>query len=97
MSAYTVDPEHVAASAAGITAAGTRIRSEVSALLAQLDALRDSWGGAASLGFAECLAQWHAAQAQVETALETMGTQLSHAASVYADAETRSAALFTGR
>ena len=97
MAIYTVNSDQVAASAARVTASGERIRAEVSAMMADLLGLQDSWGGVAQANFAECVTQWRATQAQVESALDAIGTQLAQAATVYADAEAQSVSLFASR
>lgn len=96
MAIYAVDSNEVSAAAARVTAISADIRSQVQALMSDLIALESSWTGAASLNFRSCVDQWGATQIRVESALDTIGTQMNTAASVYADAEARSAALFAG-
>lgn len=96
MATYAVNSDQIAASSAHVVATGERIRGEVATMMAELAALQDTWGGVASAGFVECATQWRATQAQVEAALDTIGAQLAHAATVYADAEARSTAIFVG-
>lgn len=97
MATYSVDSELVASSAARVAASSETIRAEVGALMADLLNLQGSWAGAASANFADCVTQWQATQTQVESALSAIGTQLGTAASVYAEAEAQSSALFAGR
>ncbi len=97
MATYAVNSDEVAAAAARTTATGESIRTEVAAMMADLQALQDSWGGVAAVAFAGCAAQWRATQAQVEASLDAIAAQLSAAAGVYADAESQSASLFAGR
>ncbi|WP_175957465.1 WXG100 family type VII secretion target [Schaalia sp. Marseille-Q2122] len=97
MATYTVDSELVASSAARVAASSETIRAEVASLMADLVNLQGTWAGAASASFSDCVTQWQATQAQVESALTAIGTQLGTAASVYAEAEAQSTALFAGR
>lgn len=97
MATYSVDSELVASSAARVAASSESIRAEVAALMADLINLQGTWAGSASAHFAECVSQWQATQTQVESALTAIGTQLNTAASVYAEAEAQSSALFAGR
>lgn len=94
MALFTVDSEQVVASATQVSATAERIRSEVTGMMSQLLALQDSWSGTAQLNFHNCISSWQATQTQVEQSLETISAQLHQAASVYADAESQSAALF---
>ena len=92
---YHVDSDQVAAAAARAAHSGEAIRAEVSALVANLQALEGSWQGSASTAFAGVLAQWRGAQAQVEAALASLGQALGAAASGYADAEAAAARMFS--
>jgi len=95
MATYAVNSDEVAASATRAAAAGERIRTEVAAMMTDLQSLQDTWGGVASATFADCAAQWRTTQAQVEASLDAIAAQLGAAAGVYADAEAQSASLFT--
>ncbi len=95
MATYAVNSDEVAASAARTAAAGERIRTEVAAMMTDLQNLQATWGGVASASFADCAAQWRITQAQVEASLDTIAAQLNSAASVYSEAEAQSASLFT--
>lgn len=95
MATFSVNSDQVAASAARTVATGERIRAEVAAMMGDLVALQDTWGGVAAASFAECAAQWRVTQTQVEASLDAIATQLRTAATVYADAEAHSVALFS--
>ena len=86
MTVYSVDSGQVASCASRIQVTCDSIRGEVSALMHELLALKDSWQGAASAQFSESVSSWQTTQAQVETSLDQISTSLSHAAQVYADA-----------
>jgi len=91
---YHVDSEEVAAAAGRAAQSGEAIRSEVAALVGNLQSLDGTWQGQASAAFAGVLAQWRAAQAQVESALGSLSQALSAAAAGYADAEATAARMF---
>lgn len=96
MATYAVNSDQISASSAHVVATGERIRAEVATMMTELAGLQDTWGGVASAGFADCATQWRATQAQVESALDTIGAQLAQAAGIYAEAEARSTAIFVG-
>ena len=91
---YHVDSDEVAAAATRAARSGEAIRAEVGALVANLHALEGTWQGSASAAFVGVLAQWHGAQAQVETALTSLTQALGAAATGYADAEATAARMF---
>ena len=94
MTAFSVDSAHIASCASRIQITCDSIRSEVSALMNELLALKDTWQGGASAQFSDSVASWQLTQAQVESALDQISGSLSHAAQVYADAEAQSIGLF---
>ncbi|WP_076466233.1 WXG100 family type VII secretion target [Actinomyces mediterranea] len=94
MATYMVDSAQVSAAAARVGATSETIRQQVQAMLAELIALESSWSGAAQQNFQACVAGWQATQVQVEASLDAIGAQMNTAASVYADAEAQSTALF---
>lgn len=96
MAMYAVDSQEVAATAGRVSAISSDIRSQVQALMSDLMALEGSWTGAAQTNFRACVDQWRATQVRVESALDTISAQMNTAATVYAEAEARSAALFAG-
>ncbi|WP_369375715.1 WXG100 family type VII secretion target [Promicromonospora sp. Populi] len=71
------------------------VRTEVGALMRNLDALQASWQGPAAAAFSGTVAQWRGAQAQVEGALDTIQSALSAAARTYAEAEAATTRLFS--
>lgn len=91
---FHVDSDEVAAAAARAAHSGDAIRSEVATLVGSLQALDGTWQGQASTAFAGVLAQWRAAQAQVEAALGSLTQALAAAATGYADAEATAARMF---
>ncbi len=95
MTQYHVNAAEIAEAASRATASANTIRSEVAALVAQLNGLEASWQGGASHAFGALLAEWRAAQAQLEHALDSISTGLSQAASEYEFAESSAMRLFT--
>lgn len=95
MTAFSVDSAHIASCASRIQITCDSIRNEVSALMNELLALKDTWQGGASAQFSDSVASWQLTQAHVESSLDQISGSLSHAAQVYADAEAQSIGLFT--
>ena len=93
---YHVDAAEVSSAAGRAAASAETIRGEVASLIAHLEALQGTWQGGAAQAFTGMLAQWRAAQAQLELALDGMSTGLAQAASQY-DAAEQSAARFFAR
>ncbi|MFV0633735.1 WXG100 family type VII secretion target [Demequina sp.] len=97
MTRYHVDAAEVA-SASGLAARSSdTIRAEVAAMLGHLTALQGTWQGGAATAFAGVLEQWRAAQAQVETALDSITVALGQAATEYQNAEDSASRLFSVR
>lgn len=94
MTQYNVDAAQIAQGAKRATASGETIRAEVAALVGHLTALESSWQGGAASAFVGVLDQWRGAQAQVETALDSMGIALGQAAQEYESAESQASRLF---
>ncbi|WP_084079071.1 WXG100 family type VII secretion target [Demequina sp. NBRC 110057] len=94
MTRFNVDSAQVADASARAAASGETIRTEVATMVSQLTALEGSWQGGAATAFAGVLDQWHAAQAQVEQALDALSTALAHAATTYEDAEQQATRMF---
>ncbi len=86
MTVYSVDSGQVASCASRIQVTCDSIRGEVSALMHELLALKDSWQGAASAQFSESVSSWQTTQAQVETSLDQISTSISPAALFFAEA-----------
>lgn len=91
---YHVDSEAVASAASRATQSGEAIRAEVATLVATLQSLEGTWQGSASAAFSGVLAEWRGAQAQVESALASLGQALGAAAVGYEDAEAAAARMF---
>jgi len=91
---YHVDAAEVSAAASRAAASAETIRAEVAGLIARLESLQGTWQGGAAQAFSAMLAQWRTAQAQLEVALDGMGTGLAQAASQYDSAEQAAARLF---
>ena len=91
---YHVDAQEVQGAASRAAASAETIRSEVAGLIAHLEGLQGSWQGGAAHAFTGILTQWRTAQAQLELALDSMGTGLAQAASQYDAAEQSAARLF---
>jgi WXG100 family type VII secretion target len=95
MTQYHVNAADIAQAGARATASAATIRAEVAAMLSNLTGLEASWQGGASNAFAGLLAEWRAAQAQLEHALDAISTGLARAASEYEFAETSAMRLCT--
>ena len=93
---FQADSDAVAAAGAQTRACAEEVSAQVSAMMANLTALQESWTGAASGAFAALAAQWRATQATVEDNLRQIGLQLDTASANYAEAESNAAALFAG-
>lgn len=96
MAQYFVDSAQVASASAATSAVAGRIRADVAQMMAQLNALQSSWGGAASSNFASVAEQWRGTQAAVEASLDNISQLLNVTANTYADAEQAAAGLFAG-
>ncbi|MDU0967657.1 MAG: WXG100 family type VII secretion target [Actinomycetaceae bacterium] len=96
MAHYLVDSAELTRSASATLAIADHIRSEVTAMMGQLNALESSWTGQAQVAFADCATRWHAAQTQVEGALQQISTALAQASATYEDAEAQATGLFAG-
>jgi len=94
MTQYHVNAADIADAAARATATAANLRAEVAAMLATLSGLEASWQGGASSAFAGLLAEWKAAQAQLEHALDGISSSLIRAASEYEFAEASAMRLF---
>ncbi|WP_430868389.1 WXG100 family type VII secretion target [Demequina aurantiaca] len=94
MTQYNVDAGEILRGAQRASHSGENIRAEVAGLLGTLTALEGTWQGGAASAFTGVLEQWRAAQAQVESALDSMGVALGQAAQEYESAETQASRLF---
>ncbi len=95
MPQYQVDSERIQASSAAVCTSITAIRQSVVQMYGNLNALQDAWRGGAATQFNAIVAQWRAAQHQMEQSLEYIQKELTQASSVYADAEAQAARLFS--
>lgn len=93
---FQVDSDAVALAANQTRACAEEVSAQVSAMMAHLNTLQETWTGAASGAFAALAAQWRATQATVEDNLRQIGMQLDSASQTYSQAETNAAALFAG-
>ncbi|WP_061962913.1 WXG100 family type VII secretion target [Demequina aurantiaca] len=94
MTQYNVDAGEISRGAQRATQSGENIRVEVAGLMSTLNALEGTWQGGAATAFNGVLEQWRAAQAQVESALDSMGAALGQAATEYETAEAQASRLF---
>lgn len=92
---YQVDSEQMNAASGAVAASVTTVRTEVTAMMRNLDALQGTWTGGAAAAFSGTVTQWRAAQTQVETALDAIQAALAQAAQTYADAELAATRMFT--
>lgn len=95
MTQYHVNAVEIAQAGTRATASAATIRAEVAAMLTHLTGLEASWQGGASNAFAGLLAEWRAAQAQLEHALDAISSGLAQAASEYEFAESSAMRLFS--
>lgn len=94
MPQYQVDSERISSSSAAVQSSVGQIRQAVTGMVTNLNALQDAWKGSAATQFASVVEQWRAAQQQMEASLESIQRSLTHASTVYADAENAAARLF---
>ena len=96
MPQYQVDSERIQSSSAAVASSVTQIRQAVGGMYTNLNALQDAWRGSAATQFTSVVAQWRAAQQQMEASLESIQRSLTQASTVYADAEAQASRLFAG-
>ncbi|KFI93016.1 hypothetical protein BISA_1180 [Bifidobacterium saguini DSM 23967] len=94
MPQYQVDSERIQSSSAAVASSVAQIRQAVGGMYTHLNALQEAWRGSAATQFTSVMAQWRAAQQQMEASLETIQRSLASASTVYADAETAASRLF---
>ncbi len=95
MPRFTVDSEAVFAAQAAVAATIPRVQSDVAALLANLHALQDSWGGSAAAAFQGIVADWQATQQRVEESLVAINEALGAAGRQYLEVEEANVRLFS--
>ncbi|HJE21918.1 MAG TPA: WXG100 family type VII secretion target [Bifidobacterium pullorum] len=94
MAQYQVDSDRIQSSGAAVSASVAAIRQATDGMVANLNALQDAWHGSAATQFASVIAQWHAAQQQMDASLESIQNALTQASMLYADAEMQASRLF---
>lgn len=94
MTQYHVNAEDIAQAGSRVTASANAIRAEVTTMMAALTGLEASWKGGASHAFSALVAEWRAAQARLEQALDAISTGLARAAADYISAESSAMRLF---
>jgi WXG100 family type VII secretion target len=94
MTHFSVDSERVLAANTTIQATIQRLQSEVDTLHANLQALGDSWQGAAANSFQELVGRWRTTAGTVQHQLTEVSGALSQAARQYADIEAANVRLF---
>lgn len=95
MAQYHVDSERIQSSASAVSSSIESIRGAVQTMYANLTELQDAWQGSAALRFSSVVEQWRSAQQQMEQSLQSIHSALTQASTVYADAETQAAQLFS--
>ncbi|WP_210507157.1 WXG100 family type VII secretion target [Naasia sp. SYSU D00057] len=94
MPRFTVDSEAVFAAQSAVSATIPRVQADVAALLAQLHALQDSWGGSAAVAFQGVVTEWQATQQRVEESLVAINEALGAAGRQYLEVEESNARMF---
>ena len=94
MSKFDVDSVRIAEGSAKVAATATALRSEVATMKTNLASMGEAWHGSAATAFVGVMSQWHSAQLQMETSLDSITSLLSTAASTYAEAEAAASKLF---
>lgn len=94
MAVFSVDSDAVVSATATARSTAERVRSDVAALVANLQGLQSSWSGSAALAFQDVLEMWRATQRDVDTALDQVNMALDNAARQYADAESANLSMF---
>ncbi|MBL0888811.1 WXG100 family type VII secretion target [Myceligenerans indicum] len=92
---YQVDSDQIEAASGAVAGSVATVRTEVAALMRNLDALQGTWTGGAATAFAGSVTQWRSAQAQVENALDAIQVALTQTARAYADAELTATRMFS--
>ena len=95
MPRFTVDSEAVFAAQSAVAATIPRVQSDVAALLANLHALQDSWGGSAAAAFQGIVSDWQATQQRVEESLVAINEALGAAGRQYLEVEEANVRLFS--
>ena len=96
MARFTANSGSISLAAGQVSTIAGQIRSDVAQMMSQLGALEGEWQGAASAAFSSATTQRRGAQAQVESALDSISQALTAASTTYEDAEARATSLFAG-
>ena len=96
MSRYVVDGDAIHGAHLAVRATASRLQSESAAMLAQLQALQDSWTGQASVAFQGVVQDWRATQVRVEESLASINEALALAGRQYDEVEQGNTRLFAG-
>jgi WXG100 family type VII secretion target len=91
---YEVDSDRVQQASTKVAQSSSAVQTEVNAMMRHLTDLQTVWKGGASTAFAGVMAQWQAAQHQVEEALQSVHNALAQAAQTYVAAEEQATHLF---
>ena len=91
---FQVDAAQIASASTQVGTSATTIRTEVAAMMRHLTELEASWQGSAAGSFSAVLADWGAAQRQVEEALDRIQGALAAASQHYEQAEAEANRLF---
>ncbi|EFA23274.1 WXG100 family type VII secretion target [Bifidobacterium gallicum] len=94
MAQYQVDSERIQSSSSAVCSSVSQIRQAVQGMVTNLNGLQEVWHGSASSQFASVIAQWRAAQQQMEQSLESIQRAMAQASTLYADAESQATRLF---
>ncbi|MBO1769559.1 WXG100 family type VII secretion target [Agrococcus sp. TF02-05] len=96
MSRYVVDGDAIHGAHLAVRSTASRLQSESAAMLAQLQALQDSWTGQASVAFQGVVQDWRATQVRVEESLASINEALALAGRQYDEVEQGNTRLFAG-
>lgn len=94
MAVFSVDSDAVVSATATARSTAERVRTDVAALVANLQNLQGTWSGSASVAFQEVLEMWRATQRDVDSALDRVNLALDGAARQYSEAEQANLGLF---
>jgi early secretory antigenic target protein ESAT-6 len=95
MGSFEVDAERVSAAAKAVTTSSANLSAEVDHMMRNLNALQDSWRGAAATKFQEIIGEWKGVQERVKESLADINEALLQAGRQYSEVETANTRLFT--
>ncbi|MGE9809286.1 MULTISPECIES: WXG100 family type VII secretion target [unclassified Janibacter] len=93
-SQFQVDTARIGEASGDIHRISAEIESDVSAMLARLEALQGEWKGSASTRFQSVVAEWRATQRQVKESLDAIGRVLGQAGTQYEETEAAAERMF---